>query len=323
MVLQNETPFPAVLIRGIIDEEQMFGSLVARITYALQPGGHRDIADEQVWVVSPGPWKSPAGDMPGDELFYRGGVDVFVFGSARAPQGRPVTQLEVGVDVGTKFRHRLMVFGDRSWERRLGHLVPTPPTAFREIPLALSNAYGGKDVWDELDIPFPDNPEGKGYCLGADTADGRPLPNIEDPLHLIRSWSDRPEPVGTGVPPFPFGPRLQQSVGFDADTGMMTRLDPTFFNQAFPAMVAPKTIEPGDRVHVSGVRHEGALTFTLPQTILHFDLQIGERHLSVRPPIDQVGIEPDHLRFFVTYRFPFRYRLIPLERRTCTLRVST
>jgi len=322
MELLNETPFPAVLIRGIIDEEQMFGSLVARITYALQPGGHCTIADEQVWEVSPGPWKGPAGDMPGDELFYRGGVDVFVFGSARAPQGRPVTQLDVGVEIGPRFRYRLNVFGDRFWDRRLGQLTQTPPMPFHEIPLSLSHAFGGADEWDELAVPFPDNPEGKGFCLDADSALGKPLPNIENPLQLVRSWSDRPEPVGMGVPPYPFGPRLQRSVEFDASTGMLSRLDPTFFNHAFPSMVAPKGIEPGDRVDVWGTRFEGDLTFILPQTLLQVELEIGERCLSVQPPIDQIGIEPDQMRCFVTYRFPFRYRLIPLQKRRCTLRAT-
>lgn len=318
MELTNLAPVPAVLIRGIIDKEMMFGSLVARATFSLQPDGALKLAGEQVWKASPGPWEGPAGKMPGDELFYRGGVDVFVIGTARAPQGRPATLVKVGVEIGDKFRAGLSVYGDRVWEKR-GGLQPTPPKPFTEIPLTLARAFGGKDVWDELEVAFPDNPEGRGFYVEAANAIGKPLPNLEDPAKPIAQWTDRPDPVGTAVPPATFGPRVRKTVGFDEKTGVLNRLDAAFFNHAFPAMIAPKTVAPGDRVKVTGVRAEGPLEFRLPKTSLEVRLRFGDRELSVPPAIDQIGIESDLNRVFVTYRHPFRYRLVPLQKRACEL----
>jgi hypothetical protein len=39
----------------------------------------------------------------------------------------------------------------------------TPPKAFKEMPLSLFNAYGGKAEWDGLEMPYGTNAYGKGY----------------------------------------------------------------------------------------------------------------------------------------------------------------
>ena len=83
MDLDNTTRFPALLFRGCIDEHRLFGSVAARVTYDLL-GQTLVPAATQSWPISPGPWDSPHGPMEGDELFYRGGVDLFVFGSAQS-----------------------------------------------------------------------------------------------------------------------------------------------------------------------------------------------------------------------------------------------
>ena len=60
---------------------------------------------------------------------------------------------------------------------------------------------------------------------------------------MIKTWEDRPAPVGVGLcPPF-FGPRMRDSVVFSKE-GALTKLRPTLFNAAFPAMVAP-SVEAG------------------------------------------------------------------------------
>ena len=35
--------------------------------------------------------------------------------------------------------------------------------------------------------------------------------------------------------------------------------------------------------------------------------------------VDQIGIEPDENRVFLAWRYPFRYKLIPLQKRACIL----
>lgn len=321
MELENLTELPAFLMRGALDERTLFGSLVVRATFDLEDGRAK-LAEEQVWGVSPGPWDGPQGKMPGDELFYRGGVDVFLFGKARAAKGKAPKSGKVGVAIGSGFSHEIVVSGPRVWRKGEGGLVASEAEAFTEIPLTLAEAYGGADEWDELPIPFPANPGGKGYYITEKGAEGKPLPLIEDPGKRVARWTDQPEPVGVGVPPFPFGPHLERTVEFDGE-GQMTRLDPKFFNQAFPGMIAEKPVEAGAKVVVAGMREEGDLAFHLPDLDLEVEISLGEKRIVSAMPIDQVGIEVDESRLFVTYRYPFRYVMHPEEKRSCRLSLKS
>lgn len=317
MDLDNRTPFHAMLFRGCIDDERLFGALVARVTYDL----HDDrlvLAEEQPWPVSPGPWEGPFGPMEGDELFYRGGVDLFVFGSARSLDGKPATCVDVTVEAGASFSTSIRVFGERCWEQQGRRLVMTPPQPFDAIPLTMDNAYGGEDEWDELRVPFPSNPDGKGYVRSAENAPGKSLPHIEDPEHLIQTWEDQPEPVGVCPCPATCGPRILGRVIFDEDTGVMRELKPTFFNHAFPRMIAP-FLEPNEAVRVTGVRPGRPIAFTLPKAPVIVRMRIGDQADERPPAIDQVGIDVERQQAFVTYRYSFRYVLRPLERRSCEL----
>ncbi len=317
MKLENHTHFPAHLFRGVIEDRRMFGSVAARITYEIV-GDRLRPAAEQAWPISPGPWDSEYGPMASDEVFYRGGVDVFVFGCARAHLGRAAPRVDVDVRVGPTFRRTIAVFGQRTWTRRGAALVPSASAPFRAIPLTLAYAYGGKGKWDGLDVPFSDNPDGRGFYLDEATAEGGLLPNIEDPARLVRRWDDRPEPVGVGALTMGFGPRLRRSVRFDDATGALAELRPTFYNAAFPDMIVPK-VAVGDRISVTGVREDGPLVFHLPNPKLRvrlaFGQEAGERDLA----IDQIGVEADRMRVFISYRYPFRYQLNPLEKRSCEL----
>jgi hypothetical protein len=317
MDLENRTPFHAALYRGCIDDRRMYGSVVARLTYDLR-GDALVLAEEQSWPVKPGPWDGPHGPMEGDELFYRGGVDLFVFGAARPPDGKPVGSLDVTVAAGRNFSTSVRVFGDRRWEKRWRRLEMTPPRPFDAVALTIQNAYGGADEWDELPIPFPSNPAGRGYAISAESADGKALPNIEDPARLIRSWEDQPQPVGVGVCPMGCGPRILDRVVFEEGTGVLKEIKPTFYNHAFPRMIAP-FLEPGDPIRVTGVRPGGPVEFALPPPPLTVRVRIG-RHGDEGPlPIDQVGIDVEKRQVFLTYRYPFRYVLTPLEPRCCEL----
>jgi len=228
--------------------------------------------------------------MPSDEVLYRGGVDLFVFGKARAPKGRPAAFVKVRISC-RGFQCQILAFGDRVWTKRGRQFVATEPRPFVEMPLTIQNAYGGKVHWDGLEIPFPENPEGKGFCFEEKDAVDLPLPNLEDPSRMIKTWEDRPAPVGVGLcPPF-FGPRMRDSVVFSKE-GALTKLRPTLFNAAFPAMVAP-SVEPEDTLAIEGVSADGPLLVKIPPLPLKMRLTMGET-VAERPlRIDQVGIQVD------------------------------
>ncbi len=316
MQLVNSTPYPAMLYRGGIDEKRLFGAVIARVTYDL--AGHElRVSADQAWKVSPPPWECEYGPMDSDEVFYRGGVDLFAFGSARPGRGEATT-MDVTVELGETFRAAVRVFGPRIWRREAGGLVPSPPYPFREIPLTLAYAYGGKDLWDSLPVPFPKNPSGKGFYLEEANAVGRELPNIEDPMNLIRKWNDQPDPVGVAHCGMAFGPRLEKSLVFDEKTFELREMKPTLFNQAFPSMVAPCARE-GERMRITGMSEGGPVEFILPHSGLMVRLRFGEEITLTEPAIDQIGVEVDRKRVFITYRYPFRYVLVPLVKRSCEL----
>ncbi len=291
--------------------------MVARITFDLTPAGPVPSAD-QPWIVSKAPWDSEHGQVDGDEVFYRGGVDLFLFGTARAA-GRAVTEMVVELAVGT-FRRRIQVIGDRAWVRRGRTLQPTAPVPFKTMPLTLAHAFGGKTTWDGLEVAYPDNPFGRGYAADEQSAEGTRLPNLEDPRRPIRKWDDRPDPVGLGFCPMSCGLRLRNGVVL-SDEGKMAGIKPTLFNAAFPEMVVQR-VAAGDAVRVDGVTESGArLAFTVPDVPLAARLQFGDEIIERPLAIDQLGIEADKQRIFVTYRYPFRYVMYRRQKRSCGLYV--
>lgn len=315
MELQNATPWPAKLFRSPLDDTRFAAALVVRVTFQLTADGPVPAA-EQPWIVSPGPWAGPQGPMDGDAVFRRGGVDLFLFGTARAP-GRAVSELPVELTVGA-FRRRIRVIGDRAWVRRAGGLEPTAPVPFRSMPLSLDRAFGGAVMWDGLEVSYPDNPAGRGYAIDERSAEGTRLPNLEDLRSPIRRWDDRPDPVGLGCCPITSGPRLRNALVLDG-AGQLAELRPTFFNAAFPGMIARRVV-PGDAVRVTGVGPGGGtLAFAVPDARLLVQLRFGEQAIERPLAVDQLGIEADQQRIFVTYRYPFRYVMHPRQLRTCRL----
>lgn len=314
MQLHNETPFPAKLFRMTIDDDRLAASVALRVTYEWANGKFVP-AEAQDWVVSAAPWETPYGVMPGDELFYRDGVDVFILAAARPPQGHTAHVLDVQARLGD-WSYTVRVFGDRVWQRAMGGPVPGPPAPISKIPLGLENAFGGGMTWDGLTIPYGQNPRGKGFYADAEGAIGRPLPNIEDPAAPIKNWDDRPEPVGIGICPPDFAGRMLAMM--DPETKGLN-FSARFYNAAFPAMIAPRAA-PGDTFSVRGISAAPEFRVTLPmaqfQVTLRFDDEVIERVL----PIDQVGLEYERGRLFISYRYPFRYVMYKRQQRSCILR---
>ncbi|WP_437962566.1 DUF2169 domain-containing protein (plasmid) [Sorangium sp. So ce119] len=327
MELENHTRFTARLFRTAIDDHRIAASLVTKITYELR-GTELVPSEEQPWRISAEPWESEYGVIDTDQLFYRGGVDLFLFGHAR-PEKPGTTRFTLSVLVGREWRREVVVSGVRVWRKGLSGLSATSPLPIEAIPLTMAYAYGGKDVWDGLDVPYPLNPDGIGCYLWPHSAEDRPLPNLEEPDQLISSWDDRPLPAGVGPCPPMSGIRLARLAGPSlhahaagapdaAAAGPPIQFDATFFNAAHPRMIVP-AIEPGTRIAVGGVTGGAPLVIDLPEVRprarVRFEDEVDERPLA----IDQVGIEADRGRVFVSYRFPFRYVVVPEQIREAHL----
>jgi hypothetical protein len=316
MEFANDTRFPADLLRTALDEERLSASVLARVTYDIH--GDRLVPSEaQPWIVSREPWMSPHGPFENDQPFRTAGCDVFVFGYAYAPGGRAAVASMVSVIVGD-FRRDVRVTGARTWTRTGGVLVPGNPQTFETVPLTLQYAFGGKSLWDELEVPWPDNPDGLGFHVDERLAEGAPLPMLEDPAHLVRKWDDRPPVVGFGLCPLHAGPRVRSAVEFDAAERRIVRVKPNMLNAAYPELVVP-AVAPGTVVRLLGVTKAGQLEFRLPDRPPQATIQLGEDSHDRALEIDQIGIDVEAGSAFVTYRFPFRYRFVREQQRRVRL----
>ncbi|MEI6314764.1 MAG: DUF2169 domain-containing protein, partial [Syntrophus sp. (in: bacteria)] len=135
-----------------------------------------------------------------DELFDFGVPKVrgefLVYGSAFAP--KPVQAMEASVRIGNLTK-TLDVFGNRRW----GLIGADDPAPFTRMSISYGNAFGGPD--------YPENPLGKG--MAPDMSGKTPLPNVQDPSHLIVSPDDRPTNPA-GFTPYPVTwPQRQRYMG--------------------------------------------------------------------------------------------------------------
>lgn len=318
MKFTNHTPYRALLNRMVVGPDTFAAALVARVTFDLAPDPI--VARDQVWPLSKDSEDGPRGPMDGEgPVFYRGGVDLCVWGTARAAAGVPVSRAEVVLEANG-WKRTVRVVGDRIWVKDGASLVPSTPAPFREMPLSPERAYGGHAEWDGLDVVYPPNPEGRGFYVTEEEAEGGLLPNLEDPATPVTKWDAHPQPVGLGFCLLGNGARMQNGTEFD-DQGVLKTLRPVFFNSAFPEMILP-SVSPGDRVRITGVLSEGPFEVALPHlplmARLTFDDEVSEHALG----IDQIGIEIDANRMFLSYRFPFRYVLIPEQYRACEIFVG-
>lgn len=114
----------------------------------------------------------------------------------------------------------------------------TEPKSFSRLPLTWKNAYGGTGDYGNT---FTKNPDGKGFIVPptkeeeCPSADGLPLPNIEDPENLIKNWTDSPDPAGCSFYPSLWQMRLSAGIIIH---GCSSEGPPTisnrYFNQAHP-----------------------------------------------------------------------------------------
>jgi hypothetical protein len=197
--VDNRTPFAAD--RGWVrDRDGAEVWLVAvKATFDIRADGTTAISQEQPPVLRLPQYFSEPGKSSiryeSDLMLTKRTTDVTVVGHACAPAGQRVQQLDVGFRVGP-IQKVLRVFGDREW----GAASASDPQPFERMPLVYERAYGGVDrlsATPDVDWDWR-NPVGTGYATSRRHASGLRLANIEDPKHLIGSWSDRPAPAGFG-----------------------------------------------------------------------------------------------------------------------------
>ncbi len=200
MDFNNNTSFPSLVHRAAIGDDKIAMAVMCRVTYDVKES-IATISKNQEWELYQDFWESEYGPMDKDDVYRRGGIDIMLFGSAKAPKGREVTESEVVISLNNKELHKVKVYGNRVWKSFMGMMTKTNAEPFKEIQLSLHNAFGGVGHWDGLEVPYPSNPYGKGYYYDKEEAVGKPLPNIEHHDNLISKWREWQEPAGVASLP--------------------------------------------------------------------------------------------------------------------------
>lgn len=316
--LENLTRFQAVDLPSVNKEGEELLVICVAGRFDLPPAGRpsneppQPSEEQHPPVMEDVYWGEPGASSlryEGQTAYTRPGTDIYVLGQAWAPRGKPVPEMLAAVKVG-HCQKGVRVFGTRVWYRGALGLKASAPRPFESMPLRYERAFGGvaETTGKELPAYEPRNPVGMGLYGSPKEAIEQPLPNLEDPFHLLSSPTDRPAPAGFGPVARSWQPRLGLAGTFDeAWTEQRAPLWPhdfdlRFFNAAPPGLIASPGLQGGEPVVLAGLAPDGQFTFPLPRYRLMvksiFRNRVDRRTLL----LDAVQFEPDELSLTLIWR---------------------
>jgi hypothetical protein len=329
MFVRNRTRYKASLTHGNVSDAMAIATIVVEAALRVGDRGALTLDRER----EPAPTDPP--DTSRHALWNEVSVTVSgtVYGPARAPFITPVS-----LRVGDELR-RVVVFGDRRWERSLGGaLEASDPAPFESIPLGFNLAFGGKYQVPPGPHPltglphpggeaaYPQNPDGRGFYGDAESAEGSPLPNIELPDQLLKQWDDRAEPAGFSPCPTLIALRFSEDFIWRA-TGLrpgspppespilLAGYAPVAMLRAIhhaPGRLIFPSIAPGIPIEVTGVGRR-PLRFAIPDVPAEVVTASGDKPTSrtgppLRHELRSVHIDADGGHVLLAYGYTTTYR---------------
>lgn len=272
--LINETPFAVEQLFLMDEKGRDILVLVIKATYQIDGTSKLELAEQQVPVNVSGeyygePGKSSFKYEP-EVASVKLATDVVLIGHAY-PDRLNTAQVDVTLKVGS-LQKTVRVFGERRWTNTIGFKRISSPETFDKIPLVYERAFGG---WD-LTHPNPKkhsyeprNPFGKGYGT---FEEGKKLPNLEDPKHLIKNPKDKPSPAGFGFIGPEWEPRRRYAGTYE-ENWMKKKMpllpedfDQRYYNAAHPDLIVKGYLKGNEPVEIVNASQKGQLKFHLPGT---------------------------------------------------------
>lgn len=330
MELLNASKLQAAYTLGMAADGRESLVVVAKGTFDLPLDGRAaSLADVQqpllmadTFLGEPG-LSAPRQEM--DFAPFKPCCDVLVCGKARAPGGRPVTQLTAGIRVG-RVSKAFSVVGPRQWQWGMLGISPGSPLAFTEQDITYAQAFGGSHAIadaPEMRHSHPDNPSGCGWFpadIDAAGIVGRPMPNTEEPGKPIDSPAGGFRPMALGPIGRSWAQRAPLAGTYDdawlADSFpfLPGDFDNRYF-QAAPADQQTAYLRGGENVLLLNLTSEERAGFCIPEmdVPVTFFLKKGG-HETVSAVIDTLLIDTDARQVQLTWRIsrPLRRNLFEI-----------
>jgi hypothetical protein len=318
MELLNATGMQAGYTMGMDPSGREHLVAVVKGTFNIpEPDGEPRLAEAQLPLIEADSFTGePGHSAPLFETDYplrKPRCDVLLVGSAHAPNGRPVKQVQVGLQVGAMVK-TFRVLGDRFWQANsIDDIWLTDSVPFEVMPITYDRAYGGVDdfhVDASKHTAYMRNPIGRGYHkrLERPLVHDKPAPNTEELNRPIKR-PDQPyepmafTPVGRG-----WEPRLRYAGTYDQHwlDDVFPFLPPDFQDDYFQAAPADQQIphaRGGEPVKMLNLTPGMRERFDLPRVEVPFTFFRKKGGKEERQGvIDTIVFIPDRQVFTMTWR---------------------
>lgn len=313
----NKTPLEAAIVPGLDKDGYDYATIVLKGTYQKYNNKQElQLSENQNPIVYSCEYFGEPGassiQYDADTAFIKSATDVVINGFAWAPGDKPVSTVDVSLQINDFLRTR-RIFGNRYWTKNIVSWGHTAPEKFNQLPLIYENSYGGVDVQSDAKVPatfHEGNPLGKGFIRkkSGKPTEGLALPNIENPQQLISSWKDSPNPVGFGYTASHWQPRVVFAGSYDEQwlENRSPLLPDDFnvmhFNAAHADFITKGFLQGGELVSISNVTESGHFDFKLPGCSNTVTVSIKGQKTDYQTLLDTVVIEPSNQTVLVTWR---------------------
>lgn len=199
---------------------------------------------------------------------YKPQTDVVINAVARSPEGIPLSQWNVGVEIKDKLSYGFVVRGESFWEKnKLGRKWSlSDPEKMTALPIRYEHAYGGiSQDENEDEVVFQYNPVGCGFYTSQMLSEGKQLqaPQIGDMAEFMQEDIGLEMQVhGLGALSKAWSPRRQMAGTFDASwqrerqPKMPEDYDLGYWNGAHSGLQVDPFLLGNETIQLTGLRHE-------------------------------------------------------------------